>query len=591
MKYTPTAQSTQFVFTLVVALVSYAFVALLAGICGVFYVVPVIFVWAATLAALTRAGVVTWTLPPRDMFAPLCCAALAVGIVAATTVPSVFDGRDQGSLADAAIRLATTHTFSDHTPESDVFFHLYGRGQALNFPGYFYAADGALITQFPLPYTAFLAGWYGLLGVNGFVVANALLLLTTVIVIVYAARYFVAERWSTVLGVLLITSFPLLWFAKLTLSENLAGALLWSACTLLLMLLRKPSAAVWFALWTTVALLAVTRIEGVWFALFFVVMCVQSASVRTFVCADSWCRFFVPAALTAAIGIVTVITSMPFLITMAKVIFDTSSATTATPLAAKLTALFSVYTRYGLMIPMIASGALIGVVLWRWHKVRASLLPLLPLLLVAPLAAYYIFPHITADHPWMLRRYGFALVNATLFASVIFAAGIPGHGRGRRVMRRIIPACILIAQLPAFFYFVPYAENRTLAAQIATIGTHFTPNDLVLVDRSATGSGWAMMNTPLRTFTSASTVYIFNPDDITRINTTAFTNVYLIVSDDAVAPYTNVLAAASATAVAPYTITTSRLAPAPLTDRTHTFPRKQSVTVTGTIYNITPHAL
>ena len=99
------------------------------------------------------------------------------------------------------------------------------------------------------------------------------------------------------------------------------------------------------------------------------------------------------------------------------------------------------------------------------------------------------------------------------------------------------------------------------------------------------------MNTPLRTFTSASTVYIFNPDDITRINTTAFTNVYLIVSDDAVAPYTNVLAAASATAVAPYTITTSRLAPAPLTDRTHTFPRKQSVTVTGTIYNITPHAL
>ncbi len=178
MHYTPHTQTTQFIITLITAIVSYAVIALVAGICGIFYAIPIFLVWATTLALCTVIGAITWTLPSRDFALPVLSALLFALIIATVTVPTVFDGRDQGSLADAAIRLATTHTLVDHTPESDMFFALYGRGQALHFPGYFYAPDGALVTQFPLPYTTFLAGWYGIFGMTGLIIANALLLIS-----------------------------------------------------------------------------------------------------------------------------------------------------------------------------------------------------------------------------------------------------------------------------------------------------------------------------------------------------------------------------------------------------------------------------
>ncbi len=583
---TPHPRATQFITTSIIVVVSYAVIALIAGICGVFYAVPVFLLWIISLIILTTTGMLSWTLPSRDCAVPVVGALLFALLIAALTVPTIFDGRDQGSFADAAIRLAATHTFTHHTPESDAFFTLYGRGQALNFPGYFYAPDGALITQFPLPYIAFLAGWYALFGTAGFIVANAILLTLTIVSLIYVARYFLTPRWSMVFFVLLLSSFPLGWFAKYTLSENLAGALLWSAFALLLALWRKPTMPAWIALWATVGLLAATRIEGLWFALFFIGACAASATMRTFVRADAWRRFFVPAAAVASIGLLTFLTSLPFFTVMAKALLRKSPVALSTHMGEKLLALASVYTLYGFIIPLCASIALVIVTVWRHHKYRTSLFPLLPLALVAPLFLYYIFPNITADHPWMLRRFGFALTYATLLASVLFAAGIPGTNTVRRALHIGIPVCILLTQLPAFIYFLPYAEHRTLTTDITAIGHTFMPDDLVLVDRMATGSGWAMMNTLLRTNVGTHAAYIVNPADCARIDTSAFRHVYLIAPDDAIQRYRDALSASALEPRSTYSLTATHLAPAPITTHSDTFPAKRHDIVTGTIYEL-----
>ena len=101
-------------------------------------------------------------------------------LISLFTTPTIFTGRDQGSISEAAAHLAQNHQITFTTSASEEFFRLYGPGKAENFPGFYYTDDGKLSTQFPLPYTAWLAMLYGVFGVTGFVFANALLFYVTV---------------------------------------------------------------------------------------------------------------------------------------------------------------------------------------------------------------------------------------------------------------------------------------------------------------------------------------------------------------------------------------------------------------------------
>lgn len=56
-------------------------------------------------------------------------------IIVSQTEPTVFTGRDQGSIALAAIELARGHELAFRNAASDAFFGIYGPGRALNFPG------------------------------------------------------------------------------------------------------------------------------------------------------------------------------------------------------------------------------------------------------------------------------------------------------------------------------------------------------------------------------------------------------------------------------------------------------------------------
>ena len=60
---------------------------------------------------------------------------IAIFVFSYYTTPTIFSGRDQGSLSEAAIRLSQNHTTQFSFPASQEFFKIYGLGKALNFPG------------------------------------------------------------------------------------------------------------------------------------------------------------------------------------------------------------------------------------------------------------------------------------------------------------------------------------------------------------------------------------------------------------------------------------------------------------------------
>jgi len=207
------------------------------------------------------------------------------------SAPTIFSGRDQASISQAAIRLSQNGQLEFQTSVSQDFFQINNiqedktknclidnlndfqntnffktafyktycqaasATQAYNFPGFYYTQDGNLITQFPIAYIAYLAIFYSFAGVFGFTLANGILIYFFLL-----AFYLTIEKLSAqtfpplpqgegrgegesksfplsfkarvnyfkILSIAIITiSFCLMWFSKFTLTENMAAPLLW----------------------------------------------------------------------------------------------------------------------------------------------------------------------------------------------------------------------------------------------------------------------------------------------------------------------------------------------------------------------------
>lgn len=583
MEHTIPKNDRVFFISMTLMVVLYAWLALSGAIFGIFHAPVIWCAWAIISAILWYTKILSFPHPSKEICAIMIITTALVLLTVYYTVPTVFGGRDQGSLAEAAMQLATHHTLTHHTPESDAFFSIYGRGQALNFPGFHYIPDGSLLTQFPLPYISFMAGFYGTLGLHGLIVGNALLLFIFMIAIAIVARLLL-DRMSTYIFFLTIcTSFTIFWFAKFTLSENLAGALLWAGIALLLINARTPDHTAYFTLLATIALLLFSRIEGLWFFCILCALILIYKPVRSFVLKDLWNTIFVPLAILMAYGILITIMNMPFLITMAKAFLDSPTASTITSsFIDKLSWLFTVYGIYGILIPSIISVCAIALVLRKkisWHSV-------VPLIIVLPLFVYYLFPHISSDHPWMLRRFSYALVPATILTSITVTSYLSKQKSA--IYKRIayaIPTLIIMCNIPAFLYFFTYAENKNLLSSTADIVKNMNQQDLILVDSNATGSGWSMITTPLRTIYGLHAAYLFNPADVARLPRSNFTRTLLIVPYEKEHLYKAELSHIMHP-VDTYTITTNQL------DLTNSklfparFPRKDHITVSGTIYEL-----
>ncbi|PID51860.1 MAG: hypothetical protein CR972_04965 [Candidatus Moraniibacteriota bacterium] len=514
--------------SLILLIVLYAAIALLSGVFGVFYTSGIWITWASLSILFYIKKIVIFSRPSQELISYTLIALAFSLLIAIYTVPTIFSGRDQGSLSAAAMQLSNTHHLITHTPESTVFFNIYGYGKALNFPGFFYTADGGLLTQFPLPYITYIAGFFGIFGIYGFVVANFTLLSTFIISITLFARNFINTKYTFVFLTLFLSSFCISWFAKFTLSENITSMLLWSTALLFVMLKKNPEKTTYFTFFITLSLILFSRLEGLWFFAIFTFLTFRSNTIRTFLRKDIWWYVIFPFTVLFTIGCVVFTMNVPFITTIANVFLNTTVADGkigSESFLEKFSYLVSVYGLYGLIGPLIFTAGLSAIAM-RYKKYRRYLLPITVTL---PLFSYYLFPHISSDHPWMLRRFTFALLPATLLVSTFFIAAIPRRwSHMRPVLQYTIITILLLANIPAFATFITYAENTTLKNQIHNLSTLFSDNDLILIDKNVTGNGWSMITSPLRSLENKHAVYFFNTSDYEKIDVSKFKRVFLI---------------------------------------------------------------
>ncbi|KKP70794.1 MAG: hypothetical protein UR69_C0003G0133 [Candidatus Moranbacteria bacterium GW2011_GWE2_35_2-] len=475
---------------------------------------------------------------------------LAIAIIAIAvsffSTPTVFSGRDQGSISEAAIRLAQNHQLEFSTPASQEFFKIYGPGKALNFPGFHYTENGTLITQFPLVYIGWLAVFFSIfgLGLLGLIIANAILFFLFACSFYLLLRIFVAKKCATFGILLLLTSFSFFWIAKFTLTENIALTLLWFSILNLVLFLQKPAKSSYWYFFLSSSLLIFARIEGVAFFVFSFIAIFFSLQAREYIKKNISSFAIIPLIILAVIFVINFHANLGFYKEISKAIFGSTQNTivnldTETNLLEKYIypALYSlkIYFLYGLLGFFIA-----GIVGIFYFLKKKKYLILMPLLITSPSFIYLIDSNISSDHPWMLRRFAFSILPIFIFYSILFLSKLHLHFRKNiRLLAIIIFFLLLAGNLPAFVRHLDFSENNKLLEQIKKISQNFSSNDLILIDRLASGDGWAMISGPMNFIFEKNSVYFFNPQDFDKLNLEKFDRIYLIAPDKNIAFYQN----------------------------------------------------
>ncbi|TAK96915.1 hypothetical protein EPO05_00615 [Patescibacteria group bacterium] len=498
------------------------------------------------------------------------------------SVPTIFTGRDQGSIAEAAIRLAENHRLEFSAPLGDQLFKIYGPGRALNFPGFYYTPEGQLITQFPLPYIAWLALFYTLFGLSGFAVANGILVTIFVVAFTLLFRLLSSGQKAQLFLLFVLSSFPLMWFAKFTLTENMALALLWLAITALVSFQKEQRLLNYAAAILPLSLLAFTRIEGlVLLPLGLGILYWSTRSNKEFWQQSQRERMIVPMLLFVALAALALTRNFPYYKEVARGLLgaDGPTASSAAYLWASLKYLYSLFNGYGLLgVTIVGLFGLFNV--WK----QKNWTGLIPFLATLPVFIYVLIPTISHDHPWMLRRFSFAVLPClALYAFLLLDSE---KLRPYRVRTVVLTVGLFILTLFPFLKYLPVRENADLLSETARLSQQFQATDLVLVDQLASGDGWAMIAGPMNSLYHRQTVYFFNPQDLDKTDLSAFSRVLLIAPENRAAFYTESVLGARLSNPKPYTLEATSLAkPDPLATRV-TLPELQTKTTRGNIFEI-----
>lgn len=479
------------------------------------------------------------------------------------TTPTIFSGRDQGSLSEAAIRLAQNQELEFSTPASREFFKVFPQpkekfedcaakisekysrigpiispavkfwcgvsasGKALNFPGFYYLKDGNLSTQFPLSYISWLAIFYSFFGLAGLVIANAVLLFIFLFSFYFLIAIFLKKTPAFLALFIAATSFPIFWFFKFTLSENMALALLWFGIWQLVLFLKGKNMFSYYAIWISFALLAFCRIEGLVVLIPLAIILIKNIEAKEFILQNKIDRLVLPLIFFFAFFLANFYVNFVFYKEMARVILGFSlknSDTLQNGLWVSASQLFQIFSLYGIAyFTILALGAVI------YFLKKRECLKLVPFFIALPVFFYLFDPKISTDHPWLLRRYVFAVLPACLFLSVLFLDNWLIEKR-RKIFYGLL-ILMLAINLPLLVIYGPYSENKNLLSQVEILSRKIADNDLVLIDREASGDGWAMVSGPLSFLYGKQAVYFFNSSNLEKIDSGKFANIFLISPD------------------------------------------------------------
>lgn len=484
---------------------------------------------------------------PLDLRIVFIASLLYALFIGSVSVPTIFSGRDQGSISEAAYRLAQNGQLAFSTDPVKSFFEIYGSGTALNFPGFAYTKAGDLITQFPIGYTAWLAGFIVLFGLKGLIVANALLLFLFLVTFYALLRHFAHPYFATIGWILAVFSFLPAWFAKFTLTENMAVFLFVSILFNLILYFREGKFIFYAGTLLAAGLFAFTRIEGFIFLAIVCGVLFLAPATRSIWRNYPWKSLIFPGFFFSLLLLRDLFMNLPFFKIIGKAfirIFDGSGS--GLPLNADTSAFSvgSILFIYGLLI--LFSLGFLGMFVFLKEK---KYILLLPALIALPTFYYLFSPTITLDHPWMLRRYLFSLFPTLLFSAVIGIGLLFSKDRllplvrpqGKRLFfTSIIFLSLLLLQLPAWSKSIAFAENATLLEQVTRFSDQFTPRDLVLVDRFVTGDGFSMLTGPAQYLFHRNAVYFFNPENLKDLDASRFERVFLLVPQGDEAQYATV---------------------------------------------------
>lgn len=486
-----------------------------------------------------------------DFKIALLIALLATFVIHTVTVPTIFSGRDQGSLSEAAIRLSQNGKLAFSNPASEAFFQLYGPGSALNFPGFAYTTGGNLITQFPLGYISWLASFVSFFGINGLIIANGILFflfLTTF----YALLRLFGHSYYAFFGLFIaLFSFLPTWFTKFTLSENLAVFLFVFLVYSLLLFLQEKKIVSYISILVSGSLLAFTRIEGFAFLVITLLILCFLEPTRALWKKHPFLSLLLPGALFLLVFLRDFFVSLPYYKMIGKALLKylaqlgSGNITGDLVQAGSVFSLGSIFLLYGLLFLFIIGT--LGMLLFIKGKYARALLPAL---IALPTVIYFIDPNISLDHPWMLRRFLFSLFPAILFSAIIGIGLFFSKERTlplekpmglRLFFASFLFIGLILVELPAWSSTIRFAEHAGLEKQIADFSREFSSSDLVLVDRGVTGDGFAMLSGPSQYLFEKNMVYFFNPADVEKLPTDSFSRVFLLIPITEYEHYASVL--------------------------------------------------
>jgi len=441
-----------------------------------------------------------------------------------------MSGRDQGSISEAAIRLSENTVVTYRTPATQTFFDIYGPGKALNFPGFAYTENGDVISQFPLVYTSFLAGFYSLFGLAGFTIANTLLLFCFLFTFFELLRFFIKPFYASLGTIAGALSFLPLWFSQFTLTENLALFLFTFTAYSLIRFVAEPKFLYYFALFGASSLLVFTRIEGYAFFVILFLFLLTQKQARALFSTYRFKALILPGLVLFFIFLRNFFINLPYYKTIGRALDKFLGGFGSNVLGGQSGHVLSghypvgsVLILYG-VLPLFLCGILGYLVLWRQKKYLAFL----PMLLALPTLLYLFLPNITLDHPWMLRRYYFTLFPVFLFGTLLGLNTLAESTKRPKFFFAVFVSLLILFGAPAFVSVQLVREDKNLLSQVETFSQGFSSDSLILIDSKATGSGYAIPTGPLNTLFQRQAVYFFNPEDITKIDFTKFSQVYLV---------------------------------------------------------------
>jgi len=494
--------------------------------------------------------------------------------------PTVFSGRDQGSISQAAIRLAENGKLEFSTPASidffninitqkdrlknclidnlddfqnnnslkSKFYNIYCQAKtsakAFNFPGFFYTSQGNLITQFPIVYTAWLALFYSYLGILGFKIANGFLLYFSFLalyLVIYKLsnlqKFSLKEKFLTQVSTLtiMLTSFCFMWFSKFTLTENIATPILWTGILSLLLLAESrikkldSQKSIFFLLLVSLGLLIFTRIEGIIFFFLTILFLLININTKEYFRKNFTKIILPPIIIIGTIFIWNLNVDIYFYKSIAKATWENINENNID--IAKnnslltILNLFKIFGLYGLLLPIIIG--LMGIFYLAKTKKYKSLIPLF---IIFPSFFYILSPQITMEHPWMLRRFTFSILPIFLIYSIILIS--KAYSKKNILLGAFITLIIISFNYQAFNKYLTFIPEKNLLQETEEIGKNFSDQDLVLIDQLASGDNFAMIADPMSSIFGKNAVYFFNIEDLRKIDKTKYEKIYLIIPEN-----------------------------------------------------------